>query len=398
MPSALSTGLTALLLSSPGLLAQALLQAPEVTAPSGYTSTPTAFLASGGDFFDGLDIGISASFGYDSNVRQSPGLPVAPIEDDIFYTISPQLRYRTVGTDWFIGANASLDYTSYLDDSDLGGLGYTLGVQFGYEGNPLKVTGQIGSSYRTGVNRYYNSQSVDTLNFNASLAASYRWSAKTNFDARLGFSSSEPDGAAFGGTQNTNFDMAAMWRATPLFRVGPGIGWTLQTGDRQGDRETIGPIVRTNYQLSDKIAVDGTFGLDFVDGPGGSDTAFSMRLGANYRASALWGMNLSLYRGTQADVSRAGQFRETSSVRLGYYRKIRRVNLALGVSYETNDYSNNLVVAGGPGDYLSFDASLGMLTIRERVQASLFYQYNDQSGGNRDWDGYRVGVSLNSSF
>jgi hypothetical protein len=240
---------------------------------------------------------------------------------------------------------------------------------------------------------------VENKSFNGALRASYSLSPKTSLDASLGHSISVPDGG-FTTTGSTNFSISALWKATPLITVGPGVGWGWQGGDTQATRKTVGPLLRLSYKLSQKVALDGNFGVDFAEfgDTGRSDTSFSNSLGLNYRASSLWGMNLSFSQGTQADGASAGNFSETTAWRIGINRKIRRATLGLGLSYETN-VSVTPTGAGGAGgrDFLSFDSSLSMPVFWQRAQASTFISWSQESG-SREWDGFRLGISLSAAF
>lgn len=379
---------------------------PVVSAPDGFPQG--SILPALSDLRDGLSLGVSSSFVYDSNVN--PGLGGSQGEGDMIFTVGPTVAYRSRGSDWHIGTNVAVNYATYFDNSDLGGLGYTANLEVGYDGKPLTVLGTFGSSLTNGTNRNYGSYS-ETLNYTTALSASYRWSAKTSLDARFNYQWTDPGdavsatGTAYGGSESTSFDLSAMWRATPLVRIGPGIRWSWESGDNQVDRETVGPMVRLQYQLAKKVSLDGTFGVDFVDyagAGGGDDTAFSTQLGLTYQASKIWGMNLSISQGTTADGSAAGTYRENLAVRLGYHHRIRRAILALGLGYETNDSVNTggTTVAGGVGDYVTFNASLGMPILRNRVMASTFFDLREATGGdaNGDSDGYRIGLSLSSNF
>lgn len=389
--------LPALLLPSRG--AGQDLEAPLVAAPSGFSELPAGVLPAGNLLLEGLAYSVSTGYTYDSNLFQGSGKPGSPIENDIILSFSPGMTYRTQGSTWTLGLAGSLNYSSFLDQDDLGGLGYNTAVDLSYSKKPLTVAASLSYGLDRGVNRNYGSNFVENERFSGSLRASYVLSPKTSIDARLGHSISLPDGG-FTTTGSTSFDITAMWKATPLISVGPGIGWSWQGGDTQSTRETVGPLLRLTYKLSQKVALDGSFGVDFAEfgDTGRSDTSFSNRLGINYRASSLWGMNLSLSQGTEADGSSAGNFRETMAWRIGMNRRIRRASLGLGLSYETNE-SVTPTGAGGAGerDYLRFDSSLSMPVFWQRAQASTFISWNQESG-SREWDGFRFGVSLSAAF
>lgn len=383
------------------------LQAPVAGPPSGFSNPSNPFFSSpmGSGMEEAarrLHFGLASSLVYDSNFFQASFNE----QDEVTFTISPTLSFRTEGAHFKVFAQAALDYNTYFDNSDFNGLGYQFTVGAEYTGGPLTVNASIDSSKDQGVNRYYGGAFVETLNFGAHLGASYRIGPKTSIDTRFGYSWSDPDRGGLSESENLSFDLSAMWQATPLLRIGPGISWTMQEGSNQADRETIGPMLRAQYKVGSRISLDGSVGLDFVDyqGAGGSDTDFSCSLGVAYRWSELWGMNLTLYHGTTADASAfgtaTGSFRETTSVTLGYHRRIKRALWDVGLSYSMDDSSSpNGGLAPGSTDYFSFHTSLGMPVFANRANASIFYTWSQESGNAlRDWSGHQIGFQISSSF
>jgi hypothetical protein len=383
------------------------LEAPVVAPPTGYTSAATPFQANPfasdmGEVARRFHFGLASSLTYDSNFFQAPFNE----DDEITFVVSPNVSFRTAGAHFNIEGNAALNYNTYFDNSDFNGLGYQVSLKGSYEGGPLSANALISTSDDQGVNRYYGGNFVETKSFNTALGASYRWSPKTSFDARFRYGWTEPDQGPLGESETTSFDLSAMWQATPLIRIGPGISWSVNDGSTQADRESIGPILRAQYKLGNRISLDGTVGLDFVDygGNGGSDTDFSCSLGVAYRWSELWGMNLRLYHGTSADGSAlgttTGSYRETTSIALGYNRRILRAMWNVDLNYSMDDSTSpNGLIGPGSSDYFSFQTSLGMPVFRDRAMASIFYAWNQESGNPlRDWSGHQVGLRISTSF
>jgi hypothetical protein len=371
--------------------------APIVTAPSGFGGDRDWAPPSAADLLDGWTFGLGTSLEYNSNVNPRDG----DSGGDTIFSLMTSAAYRTQGTRFAVGARAALNHSTYFENSDLGGPGYNAGLDFRYDRAPLQVTGAFGYSFDQGVNRYFGSY-IESHRFVTSLGATYRLSAKTSLDSRFSHNWTEQQ-SAFSDTQTTSFDIAALWQLSPLTSIGPGVSWSVSSGDRQIERQSYGPIVRVRYQLAEKVALDGTFGLDFVeyDGRSGTTTSFTTRLGANYQASPLWGMNLAVYRGGTAEGAVAGAFRESTSVRVGYQRRIRRATFQMGLGYETNETvrTDGASTGRGAGDYVTFDTSLGMAILRNRVLASTFYSWRDQSGGGlREADGYQIGIRLSTAF
>ncbi|WP_193212238.1 hypothetical protein [Luteolibacter marinus] len=372
-------------------------EAPLVSAPSGYTEPTTFSGFDVGEALSGFSFGLGSTLAYDSNVRGSG--PVRSGEGDTILSVSPTITYRDPGGDFTFGGSFALNYATYFSNSDLGGLGYSTNLHAGYQGGRFSLKGTFGSSLRQGTNNYYNNSYAETLSFNTGLSLDYRLSPKTSINSRFNYNWTEPTSGNFASTYNLGFDIAALWKATPLTSLGPGIAWDQSGGDNRPDRQTLGPILRVKYKLSRKVALDGTFGYQFYQSGGGSqDGGFTTGLGLNYRASSLWGMNLSVYKGTTANGGIGGGYRDSTNYRLGYHRKIRRAQLTTGIGYEISDVSGG--VAGGQDqDNFNWDIALGMPVFYNRVQASLFYRWRSNSGNNvRSNDGYTTGISLSTGF
>ncbi len=367
-------------------------------APTGFAG---ALAMPGESILDGFSASVNLSGTYDSNVTLGGGRGLGAEEDDFILSAGTNLAYRSQGRDWVFGGSYRASYDEYLSRSSLSGFNHGAGFVAGFDGPKLKLMYNLGISFDRGANRYYSSF-VERTNYSHGLTASYRISPKTSLSAGLSYSDTRADGGSFADTESFSANLAAMWQATPLIQVGPGIRYSLTTGSRHPDRETLGPTLNASYRLTSKVSLSSTVGMDFVSYDGGSydDTALSASLAANYRASALWGMSLSIHRGTQADPRAAGAFNEVTSVRLGYNRRIRRLSLNLGASYEHNDLENRAGAAGGFGDrnYWSLDSSLGMPIFGDSASASIFAGYRESTGGQDTWDGYQTGFNISYSF
>ncbi|RYD80406.1 MAG: hypothetical protein EOP84_12040 [Verrucomicrobiaceae bacterium] len=378
------------------------LSPPTVERPSGYNETPKSFGFDPAEQLMGLEFGLDASLVYDSNFFQAPNNSLVGDQQETTFMVSPTITYRRKGAEFAGSVSLTLDYYTYFENPDFNGLGYNLDTDLSYHGGPLTVTGAYGTSKTQGSNRYLGGTFSETIDHRFSLSASYQWSPKTSFDSRFNYHWSSPEQATFSTIDDTSFDLSAMWQATPLFRVGPGVAYSISDGERQVERETIGPIVRAQYQLGNRVALDGTLGLEFVDYGGvggGDDTSYSAKLGISYVPSVWWSANFSLYHGTSADEAAAGAFRETTSIRLGVNRRIYGASLGLGASYSMDDSTRPSGI-GGPGssDYFSIDTSLGMPILADRGNISIFYSWRQESGGGRDWDGHQVGLSISSKY
>ena len=112
-------------------------------------------------------------------------------------------------------------------------------------------------------------------------------------------------------------------------------------------------------------------------------------------------MNLSLLRDVEASYSNAGEFEETTALRLGYNRSIRRAVWTIGMGFE-NRVSNNpnpLIPDQPDRNYLTFDTGLGMPIFSGTTHANIFMRYSDlDAGGANSWDSMQIGCGLNRKF
>lgn len=122
----------------------------------------------------------------------------------------------------------------------------------------------------------------------------------------------------------------------------------------------------------------------------------------DYRASALWSMNLILLRDTQANPGNGGGFDEVTVVRLGYLRNIRRLKFNLGIGYESRTTEGFTVadIANTSFDYLTYDVSLTMPLYKDNLDATVSMRYRDFSASQAadSWDGIQTGIGLSWKF
>jgi hypothetical protein len=397
-------------LSFPCLLACSCLPLAGVVSAQDFAaslpSAPTGFTGGFGGpvdtLLDGFSAGASLSGVYDSNVRQGGG-GAGATTDDFILSLGGNVGYRTQGSEWVAGGSYRASYSEYFDNSSFSGFNHGTSFFAGFQGPKLNAMYNLGIGFDRGANRYYG-DFVERTSISQSLSASYRISPKTSIAANMGYSFSSADGAAYGDTQSFSAGLSALWRASPLLQIGPGIRYGLATGQRQPDRHSFGPSLNANYTLTSKISLTSTVGLGFVEysGRGSNDTSVFASLGANYRASELWGMNLRLHRDAQADPSVAGGFNEITAIQVGYNRRIRRAMFDLSLGYEHNSFENpgGAVTNRGDSDYWNISASIGMPIFADTVSSRVFASYREETSGGagRSWDGYQIGFSLSRGF
>lgn len=399
------------------VLSRASVQAAAValpTAPSGFSMLPGApagasagsgsVAALGENILDGFTVTTTLAGTYDSNITQSPGPPLGPIEDDFILSLGGRVDYLSKSSDWTFGGGYRGSYNEYLSNSEFSGYNQGGGVVVNYEGGRFSASFTGGITLDQGSNRNYSSAFVKQTSYTAALNARYRLSPKTSLQGNIGETFTTASGGNFEDTESFDIGASALWKYSPLTELGPGLRYTYRSGSSQTGRTSIGPTLTVNYKLSSKVALNSRVGMDFAsyqDG-GSADPTFAASIGLNYEASKLWGMNLSLYRDTQADTSLAGAYTEVTSLRLGYHRKVRRATLNLGAGYDMNRSERPSVAGGGAGDdrdFFTVDGSLGMPIFKNTSYGSVYFRYGDQSSSSTDsWDAFQMGFSIGRRF
>jgi hypothetical protein len=357
-----------------------------------------------GRLLAGLSLGLATTWSYDSNVNQANGRDLR-VESDWIFSLAPTVSWETAIRDFTLRLDAAANYDHYASLDDYSGLDYRGGAALEYRGGPLTLGAAVNYGSTLGVDRYAGGLTENrTLGFG--FTARYELSPKTALDAALSINDSrsirQTGGSADNETSRSSFQLGALWQATPLIRLGPGLRTTSASSDNGGDRTTVGPMLRADYLLSEKVDLNSRIGLDFVefDG-GGSDQFTSAAIGLQYRLDGLWSFRFDLSRDVEPDTAIGGGFRESSRWRLGVIRKILTAQLDLGCGFDSSEFSGGAgQAARAATDYLTFDAGLGLPALGDRAFARLFLRYQDQTSDDprSGWDGFQSGLSFSYRF
>ena len=341
---------------------------------------------------------------YDTNVTQGSDLDDTK-HGSFISGIGGDIAYQGKGSIWSYEAGYQFNYDQYFgDQSDLSGLNRQAGsASLRYEAARLALAGSTKINVSDGANRYYEGL-VRLTTYSYNLEASYELSPKTSIDGGFDQSFSESSSNGTNDTFSTNLSLAALWRMSSLTRIGPGLRYTVRGGDDREDRYSLGPTINIEYKLTEKVSLTSRLGLDFVEYGGGesADPTSSASITATYRASALWGMNATFYRDSQADPTTPGAYDDVTHFKLGYYRQIRRATLNLAATYEvTESQSDSSSGYTRPNrSYFSFDSSISMPVLSNKVLASIFLTYRDRGSDDEldEWDSLQGGISLTTEF
>lgn len=381
-------------------------QIPPSGMPSGFSQNAGSQLSNyglGGKVTDGLAMTAFLSGTYDTNPSQGYSSSEDADQGDFYTTLGGSIAYRSKASDWTTGALYRGSYNQYFKQTELSGYNQNAGASLNYKGGPLSAGLNVGVNFGSGANRYYAAV-VDQVSYNYGLTARYLISPKTTVTGNFSQSLTSASGNSSSDTGSFTAGLSALWRYSALTEFGPGISYSRQSGSTQQDLTSIGPTLTVNYKLSSKVSLNSMLGLEFSEYEDGqtTDATVSANIGLNYRASVLWGMNLSLFRNVRADPGSAGQFQEITSLRLGYNRKIRRAQLNFGASIQDNTTQapDSVLSLRPDSTYLTLDSSLSMPIFADSCNASIFMNYSDQneSSDGNSWDSLRTGFSISRSF
>ncbi|MDB4762660.1 hypothetical protein OAG38_02865 [Akkermansiaceae bacterium] len=372
--------------------------------PSGfYEAAATVIGEEEAPSFGKLDFELGLLSRYDSNVTL--GAPQGRIGEESDFLIQPSLKSSfQLGSgsgEWRFGLKGSVTRMDFNELDRFNVTNYSFGLNGGYQSTRAKLLFNAGYASTGGINRFVGDLFEQT-SVSSRLTGDYTISPKSSLELSVNQSSQESVTSGFADTSSTTFRAAALWQATPLIRLGPGFRYGVRTAEigasvQEQELTVTGPVLRLDYKLSTKVSLTSNVGLDFADSPSGDDELLNWRVGLNYRASSLWGLNLRMIRDTQATLFAGGGFDQVSSYRFGYTRKIRSARLNLGVSYEDREpQGSNQVVSGfRDSGYLNYTASLGLPVFGDEVDLSLDLAWRDFDTADslQSWNGFQSGLS-----
>jgi hypothetical protein len=393
----------------PFLLTSSALRAVDIlrdlpTLPSGFTNsslwTPDLEEDSPSG---GLDFSLSLNALYDSNVNQGSGSPMDPEDSDFIVSAGLSASYLRGDESWQLGVNANVGYRHYFERDDFNDPNYGLSVYGGYNTAKTVISFSTSFGFSSGVN-VESGNFLEQVSIGSRLSARYRLSGKTSLLASWAQSFSYNQTSGFSDTSSWTAEISAIWQATSRINLGPGIRYGVRGGSGGSDTTVLGPTFRLNYDLSSKVSLRSSVGIDYTDSSlSGTSESLNWSLGLNYRASDRWGLNLSMIRDIEATpIQGSSGFNETTSVRLAYWRSIRQAKATLGISYQDRSSIDGSFALTGPGDsqLITTNAGISMPIFKREARLNFDISYRDFEGGssNNSWDGFQTGMGLSYRF
>ena len=391
-----------LLLTSPALQATDILK-DLPSMPSGFTNSSLWTQELEEDTpSGGLNFGLNLNVLYDSNVNQGSGSQGDPEESDVSLNAGLSASYLMGDATWQLGVNANVGYRHYFERDELSDPNYGLSIYGGYNAGKTVVSFSTDFGYSSGVN-VESGSFLEQVSISTSLSARYKVSGKTSLLASWSQSSSNSQTSGTSDTSSWNAELSGIWQATSRINMGPGIRYSFRGGRDDSELTGWGPTFRLNYDLSTKVSLRSSIGVDFNDSSlSGSSESLNWSLGLNYRASSRWGFNLAMIRDTRATQSEGSGFNETVSVNLKFWRQIRQAQASLAFDYQDRSAIDGLPSATDSGDSKLFTTTVGlaMPIFKRRASLDLNLSYRDFEGSNSrtSWDGFQAGVGVGYRF
>lgn len=338
---------------------------------------------------------------YDSNVTQGSAGGIFEEQSDMVIAPSAQASYVIQNSAWRLGGGANVTRQFFQDRDDFNATNFGFNLFGGYQSEKLVATFTSGMASSAGVNRFAGTF-IEQDSYNLGFLGRYRFSTKTSLVASWNQSRTEAQTNGFGDNSSSTFGLSALWQATPLLSIGPGLRYGVRAAADNRDFTVFGPTVSANYQLSTKVKLRSAVGIDSIDSPnGGSNTAVNFSVGLSYNASEFWGANLSMIQDTQPTILGSG-VDETFGIQLGFWRQIRSARASLGLSFNDRSPADSVPTTVGvrEAQFLSLSAGLAMPVLRNNANLAFNLNWMDQSlgDGSRSWDGFQVGTSLQWQF
>ena len=338
------------------------------------------------------------SFGY-GNQRGAGG--------DFYLILGGSVSYQRKVGDLVLDLEYYGDYQRYFGQDELSNDFHEGSLSVQYAGGSVKAGLEADISNGSGANAYYQSI-IDQIHYGINLTGSYRLSPLTEF--RAGYALAVQDATAKDSalvtvydTRNQTFNLDALWSYSPLLSIGPGLRVAERSGSRNGGVTSVGPSLNLSYRATTLISANATTALNWFEFPSGEsgDPMLSASIGASYRPSRFWSLNLGVSRDLVADPVVVESYSERTSLKVGFQREIARNTLSVGLSYSMDHSTSAVGALRGDREYYTLSASLSRKVLGDS-ELTLFANFRDLSGasgtGSASSDSAVIGLSLNHNF
>jgi hypothetical protein len=337
---------------------------------------------------------------YDSNIFLQENKEVS----DFSIVASPWVNYRSApegGARFILDARYGPFVRAYLDNSSLNSLDHSGSASLSYAVAKLNL-GVNGGYSRISQSDRFAGTVVDASVIKFGLDGSYQLSQKTSLDASWNASMTDYESGRFSSSDSYGAQVTGFWQATPLIRLGPSLRHSVLESDNTGDREAWAFLMRLQYELTGKVDLSASGGLELEEySRSGGDTAlqFTGGLTANYAFDALWSFGAGVNYRTLASPSTQNYSINDLGLTLSVNRAVGASSLRAGVAANFSDYQSVGPVVVMREDEQNFGTFIShrMGLFDDRVGLNSTVRYSKNSG-QRDWSRFQVSTGFNYTF
>ena len=362
----------------------------------------------------GFSFGAGFSSTYNSNVLISENDP----ESDVTLSLSPTLSYTSDpegGAPMVISAAYSPSASASLSNSDYNSFDQSGTVSMIVSGARTTISAFAGISQDSGADSLAVSQGFFTgTAVSLGLQGSYQLAPRTSVSA--GWSSSITDygesagnsgsaGVSAVGFNGHSLNVGASWAATERLSFGPSLSYSTSSSDATVDFSTWGFSMVGNYQVSEKIQVAASMGIQYSDysqegESGGLSPTGS--LNASYQINELWSWGGSIQSSLTPSPTGTNYAINGWSLSSSLSRQLLIGSIGIGVNMDFSNFES----VGAPGALpenqeaqqnlgLSLNYSRPLFGDRVGFSSSILYRVNY---GDVEWSQVELTVGLTMAF
>jgi len=366
---------------------------------------------------------------YDSNLALSQNAE----REDLVWRFSPGALFGIGEFRGDKGNYLSLDYTAtgsiYTKYSDYNALDHLVSFNAGWKLS--KLTLGLGQSYEIASGKQVEASAfVEQENYTTLLTSQYDLSEKTFFELNGRQMLTSSTSVGIGATPDVDLNTINEWNVEAWANYKPSEKLTVGAGGNFGWRDIVGhsdgtnaapvtpnqtfqqALVRASYEVSEKLDVNGSIGIQFSQFQdtslgAGDDKGpiFIFDLGGTWEPMEETSVSLQAYRRDYPSYVLNGRNYTATGVRATLRKGfLEKYAASITGGYENTDYSNDTAATGGADrrDNYVWVRPTFEYQIDDRWNAGVFYQFRTKSsnatGGAFDYHNTQIGLYSNFRF
>ncbi|MEP4078146.1 hypothetical protein [Haloferula sp.] len=353
------------------------------------------------DFKGGFYSGMTASTYYDSNLF----LDTFNEKAEVYFQLEPWLAYRS---DPDGGATCSMELLYapiarvFWDEPHLDTWDHAGSASFRYRGGKTDILSYISYAEVSGPDRLAGGYVSGTV-FSYGMRGSYQIAPKTMLVGAWRYAESDYDTPGRAGTDYFTADIGFDWTSGRRIGLGAAIQYSNQQSLTIGERESWALVGNMSYQVTDRIDLEASLGIEFAENSrigGGSDVGPLGKMKLTYRLSERWRWNALIRYRQVPSPGNINYLVNDLLLSTSLTRYLHVGEIEGGVAYSNSQYES--VGIGAP---LASDKEQNLYLFlgyrrpifSERLDFSTMISYTSNTG-LRDWDQLQLSVGLTAEF